>query len=252
MNKKEQGLTYALGSEWYSKLKDVFETDALNSISTYLRERAKESKGYPPKKPIIIPEKKDWFKAFRLTPFSDVRVVILGGYPYDKVINGQPISDGLAWSSEEPFETPQACKDIFDELETDIYDGLYVNRNADFKRWASQGVFLLNEVLTCEKDKPAAHSSIGWDTLTGKALQLLLEDTTPKIFVIWGEDANAFFEAAVGVSEVKGEHHVLKAQAPGLENEEKLEPFLSPFKGCKHFSQINTLLKDLHNYEIQW
>lgn len=252
MDKREQGLTYALGSEWYSKLKDTLSHEDLYNVSNYLRERSQVSKGYPPKKTIIIPEKKDWFKAFRLTPFSDVRVVILGSTPYDKVINGQPISDGLAWSSEEPFDIPKACTDIFDELERDVYDGIYLSRNTDFKRWASQGVFMLNEFLTCEEKNPAAHKEIGWNTLTTQALKLLIEDPNPKIFVIWGLDSSIFFEETLHQSKTHGKHHVLKAQEPGLEYDEEIKGILPPFEGCKHFSKINTLLKDLHNYEIQW
>jgi len=255
MNNGQKALLYKLGSGWYEKLKDVFQTPELKATGAYLKERAAvKSEGFPPREVVIIPEKKDWFKAFRLTPFSDVRVVILGQSPYNKLLNGQAVSDGLAWSSAEPFDVPEEVTAIFEELEEDVHRGLLITRDPDFTRWASQGVLMLNKTLTCEGSASDVHGGIGWDLLTRTALSLLLEDSTPKIFVAWGKENAEFLREALKISENVGEneHFFLKAGYPVKSDPTLPDRDPSDFRGSQHFSQINMLLKDLHNYTINW
>ena len=134
-------------------------------------------------KKVVYPEQDNIFKALKLTPYSNVKVVIVGQDPY----HGENEANGLSFSVSPGIKLPPSLKNIYKEL----YDDLKIDRkdNGDLTDWAEQGVLLLNTVLTVEKDKPASHRNFGWELLTDYIIKTLNEKKEPIVFILWGNFA---------------------------------------------------------------
>lgn len=177
--------------------------------------------------PNICPKKDQIFRALETTPLHTVRVVILGQDPY----HGEGQANGLAFSVNKGVELPPSLKNIFKELKDDL--GIE-NTNGDLTKWAQQGVLLLNSVLTTEKDKPGAHFGRGWETYTDTLIRQISDEKSGVIFLLWGKKAQ---EKKSLIDQDR--HIILEASHPSpLSANES-------FFGCKHFSKVNELLKDL-------
>lgn len=157
-------------------------------------------------------------------------------------------ADGLAFSSKQK-ETPPSMRIILRELDRDVFrTRTYeefrecVHHN-DLACWALQGVFLINSCLTVRAGESNSHNNIGWQEFTGHCLKLLAEDFNPKVFVLWGADAQETFKRYVGETE----HLVLATGHPasGLHGKDK-------FSGCNHFSKINHHFRKQELPEINW
>jgi uracil-DNA glycosylase len=177
------------------------------------------------------------FTALMLTPFDAVRVVILGQDPY----HGPGQAHGLAFSVPPGVKPPPSLRNIFLELQRDL--GGTSPSDGSLERWARQGVLLLNAVLTVEDGSPGAHARLGWESLTTALLARLAEDAKPKVFMLWGAQAQA---RRTGVGE---QHLVLEANHPSPLSARR-PPV--PFLGCGHFSRANDFLASRGRGSIEW
>jgi len=133
----------------------------------------------------IYPPMDEIFSAFRLTPFNNVKVVIVGQDPYHE--EGQAM--GLSFSVRENIEEPPSLRNIRTEIENeDVERGPW---SRDLTRWAKQGVLLLNSTLTVEAHRAASHAGHGWEIFTDNAIRELGADARPKVFMLWGSYARS-------------------------------------------------------------
>jgi uracil-DNA glycosylase len=189
----------------------------------------------------VYPSKENVFKAFKLTSFENLKVVILGQDPY----HGEGQAEGLCFSVPKGVRLPPSLQNIFKELASDFQDKRYLEnierRNGHLTKWAKQGVFLLNSVLTVEKGRPGSHAGLGWETFTDEVIRKVSEHKTGIVFLLWGNYAIK----KKSLIDIK-KHFVLIAPHPS--------PFSAHtgFFGCKHFSKTNEILKKQGKSEVDW
>jgi uracil-DNA glycosylase len=182
----------------------------------------------------IYPKASDMFNALRLADYKDINVVILGQDPY----HGEGEAHGLSFSVKEGTKLPPSLVNIFTELENDL--GIKRTKS-NLDDWASQGVLLLNTVLTVEKDKPNSHKGKGWETFTDAVIKKLNEKEDPVVFILWGNNARAKKELITN-----SKHLVLESAHPS--------PFSCHygFFGSKPFSKTNDFLKKVYKNTVKW
>ncbi len=179
------------------------------------------------------------FRALELTARADVRAVILGQDPY----HGPGQAEGLAFSVPPGVPLPPSLRNIAAELQRDL--GLPAARSGSLVPWARQGVLLLNTALTVEDGQAASHAKLGWQALTEQIVQALVEDATPKVFMLWGAHA----QAQLPPPRRRPEHRVLEANHPSPLSARR-PPV--PFLGCGHFSAANAFLAAAWRGAIDW
>ena len=131
----------------------------------------------------IYPDKYDIFNALHFTPYKDIKVVILGQDPY----HGPGQAHGLSFSVNPGIKTPPSLLNIYKELNSDL--GCYIPNNGYLKKWADQGVLLLNTSLTVRAGAANSHKNIGWEVFTDKIISLVNEKEDPVVFLLWGNNA---------------------------------------------------------------
>ena len=185
----------------------------------------------------IKPDSKDVFRAFELTPYDNIQVVIIGQDPYPDPDHPH----GLAFSSRAKV-TPDSLRNIFKEIHEDCYPGEDPNdlfRSNDLSAWAEQGVLLLNAILTVEAYKSGSHRDIGWLTFTERIMKKLNDHPNRLVFMLWGQFAKAY---ASSINQDK--HLVLQAAHPSPLSAAK------GYFGCRHFSQANEFIFKNHFKEF--
>ncbi|MFC0309266.1 uracil-DNA glycosylase [Gallibacterium trehalosifermentans] len=185
---------------------------------------------------IIYPPKSDVFNAFRYTEFDQVKVVILGQDPY----HGPNQAHGLAFSVRPNVPPPPSLVNIYKELSQDI-TGFQIPNHGYLVDWATQGVLLLNTVLTVEQGKAHSHANFGWETFTDHVIATLNQHTTGLVFLLWGSHAQkkgAFID--------RQRHYVLTAPHPSPLSAHR------GFLGCRHFSRANQYLLQHGKAPIDW
>jgi len=186
---------------------------------------------------ILVPRARDIFAAFAATSYHNTRVVIVGQDPYPKAGD----ATGLAFSCTKNNYLPATLKVIFRELMASTGQARY---EGDLSDWASQGVLLLNRILTTQVEKTKAHEGRGWELFIDHAIELLATQKTHLVFVLWGNIAQ---QCAYLIPNDRG-HLVLMAPHPAAEAHE----IGSGFYGCNHFTLINRHLSMLCNNGIDW
>lgn len=183
----------------------------------------------------IYPKKEDIFKVFELTPLSNVKVVILGQDPY----HNKNQATGLAFSVPFGEKIPPSLANIYKEIESDL--GILKLNNGDLTSWATQGVFLLNTILTVEENKPLSHKDKGWEIFTDNIIKMINEKQTPVVFILWGAYARA--KKSLITNPI---HLIIESAHPS--------PFSARngFFGSKPFSKTNEFLKKNNIEEIDW
>ena len=216
-----------IGNDWDLALSDEFEKDYFLRIQEFIDEEYSTKTVYPPYGEI--------FNAFKLTPLDNVKVVILGQDPYHEV--GQ--AHGLAFSTPDGRPIPRSLKNIFKEINAE-YD-YPIPESGCLEKWARQGVFLLNTVLTVEDGNANSHSKCGWQTFTDNVIKTLNDQSQPIVFMLWGKQAEKKKELITNEN-----HLVLVTSHPS--------PFSARrgFLGCNHFRLANEYLKDNGQKEIDW
>ena len=217
-----------IDESWKEVLKDEFDKIYFQHIISFLKaEKATGKIIYPPGSLI--------FNAFQQTPFSKLKVIILGQDPYHN--KGQ--AHGLSFSVPKGVPPPPSLVNIFKELKSDL--GIELSENGNLEKWAQQGVLLLNASLTVRQNEPGSHSKIGWLQFTDQVIRKISEEKEGVIFLLWGKFAQ---EKQSLIDETK--HYVLKAAHPS--------PFSAAngFFGCKDFSKTNQLLMKQQKSPIDW
>lgn len=184
---------------------------------------------------VIYPPRDEVFTAFNLTPFEEVKVVILGQDPY----HGAGQAHGLAFSVKEGVKLPPSLRNIFKELEDDVQ--VPISPNGNLSSWATQGVLLLNTVLTVEEGKAGSHHKQGWEVFTDTVITKLSEYHTGLVFVLWGAPAQTKKKL---IDETK--HFIVESVHPS-----PLSSYRG-FFGSKPFSKVNEYLRRAGKAEIDW
>ena len=185
---------------------------------------------------VIYPPADDIFNAFHFTPLSEVKVLILGQDPY----HGEHQAHGLCFSvlPDQP-EIPPSLQNIYKELESDL--GCYIPNNGYLKKWAEQGVLMLNTVLTVRAHQAASHQGKGWEQFTDAIIQAVNAQDRPIVYLLWGRPAQSKIPMLTNPK-----HLILKAPHPS-----PLSAYRG-FFGCKHFSQTNDFLQKNGIEPIDW
>ena len=183
----------------------------------------------------IFPPADDIFNAFHLTPLHEVKVVILGQDPYHN--DGQ--AHGLCFSVKPDVDIPPSLVNIYQELHDDL--GCYIPNNGYLKKWADQGVMLLNTVLTVRAHQANSHRGIGWEEFTDAAIRALNEQDRPMVFILWGRPAQMKKPMLTNPK-----HLILEAPHPS-----PLSAFRG-FFGSRPFSRTNEYLKENGIEPIDW
>ncbi len=214
-------------NDWDDILKEEINKEYFKNILVFLREEYLNKEIFPPQNEI--------FKAFTLTSFKDLKVVILGQDPY----HGEGQAEGLSFSVKEGIKKPPSLKNIYKELYDDL--GVSETSSGSLKPWAKEGVLLLNSVLTVEKDKAASHKTLGWDKFTDTVIKKISAEKEHVVFILWGNFAKGK-EAFID----NDKHFVITSSHPS--------PFsaYSGFFGSKPFSKTNLFLKSKAIKEINW
>ncbi len=212
---------------WKKILAEEFERPYFKTLSQFLRNEKEAGK-------IIYPPGSLIFNAFDLTPFYKVKVVILGQDPYHNP--GEAM--GLSFSVPKNVRIPPSLNNIYKEINTDL--DLPMPSHGDLTQWATQGVFLLNAMLTVEHGKAASHQQVGWHLFTDAVISKLSKERDHLVFMLWGSYARRKAELIDA-----NKHCILEAAHPS--------PLArDAFKGCKHFSKANTYLELNGLSPIDW
>ena len=212
---------------WKAVLKEEFDQAYFQSLATFLKKEKEAGK-------IIFPPGSLIFNAFNTTPFEDVKVVILGQDPYHNPYEAM----GLSFSVPKGVRTPPSLRNIYKELNSDL--GIPIPNHGDLTSWARQGVFLLNAMLTVEKNKAGSHKKIGWQDFTDAVIRNLSTHRENLVFMLWGG-----FAKKKNVLIDSSKHLVLEAAHPS--------PLAGgAYFGSKHFSKANAYLHSKGVAPIDW
>jgi uracil-DNA glycosylase len=217
-----------LETAWKNALKEEFESDYIKNLKGFLlSEKSKGKSVYPPGDEI--------FSALNLTPLDSVKVVIIGQDPY----HGPNQAHGLCFSVKPEVRPPPSLVNIYKELSSDM--GLKIPKTGYLAKWASQGVLLLNAVLTVEDGKPNSHKDKGWEKFTDRVIDILNTEKEGIVFVLWGSYAQkkgAFID--------RKRHFVIEAPHPSPLSAHR------GFFGSRPFSKINNYLSQQGKKPIDW
>ncbi len=215
-----------IGNDWDNILSEEYNKEYFLKIKNIVRKEYKEK--------TIYPLAKNVFYAFKMTPYKNTKVVILGQDPY----HGEGEANGLCFSVNRGIKIPPSLKNIFKEL----YDDLKIERtDTDLSDWAKEGVLLLNSVLTVEKDKPASHKFVGWEEFTDAVIKKVNDKDEPVVFILWGNFAKSKIPLITNKK-----HLIISSSHPS--------PFSVNygFFGSRPFSKTNEFLKKNNQKEISW
>lgn len=214
-----------LNSGWSEALNPFMQSAEWNQLANCVEESYGKSVCYPNQTEIL--------RAFDVTPLDQVRVVIIGQDPY----HGPHQANGLAFSVHAGQKAPPSLRNILKEVWDDVGGMPWV----DLTRWAEQGVFLLNSVLTVEQKKPGAHAGFGWEAFTDEVIRTISVTRPNVVFMLWGNYAQKK-EALIDTTK----HLVLKAPHPS-----PLSAYQG-FFGCRHFSKANAFLAEKGLCGVKW
>lgn len=214
---------------WQSILQQEEQQEYFVGIKQHIAQGRAEGKE-------IFPADEDIFNSFTMTPFEQVKVVILGQDPY----HGPGQAHGLSFSVQKGIKIPPSLRNMYKELEQDI-PAFTTPEHGCLEAWAQRGVLLLNTVLTVEKGQAHSHAKIGWEHFTDRIIATLNEQRQGVVFLLWGshgQKKGRFMDQA--------QHHVLQGPHPS-----PLSAYRG-FFGCGHFSKANALLEQQGQTPINW
>lgn len=217
-----------INNDWLSCIQDEFKKPYYKELYQFVRNEYRTHVIYPPAD--------DIFNAFHFTPLSQVKVLILGQDPY----HGEHQAHGLCFSvlPDQP-ELPPSLQNIYKELEDDL--GCFIPNNGYLKKWADQGVLMLNTVLTVRAHQAGSHQGKGWEQFTDAIIQAVNAQDRPVAYLLWGKPAQSKIPMLTNPR-----HLILKAPHPS-----PLSAYRG-FFGCRHFSQTNAFLQRNGIEPIDW
>lgn len=217
----------ALTGEWEKALAGEFRKPYYGQLyKTVVKEYSER---------VIYPSSQDIFNAFEFTPLDQVKVVIIGQDPY----HGEGQAHGLCFSVKPGIEAPPSLVNIYKELQDDL--GCEIPNNGYLKKWADQGVLLLNTVLTVRAHQANSHQGRGWEQFTDAIIQAVNAQDRPIVYMLWGRPAQSKIPMLTNPRNL-----ILKAPHPS-----PLSAYRG-FFGCRHFSQANQFLKEHGIEPIDW
>ena len=217
----------AITNDWLNELSPQFSEPYYRDLYYFVKDEYSKYLIYPPAD--------DIFNAFHFTPLSKVKVVILGQDPY----HGAGQAHGLCFSVKKDVDIPPSLVNIYKELNSDL--GCYIPNNGYLKKWADQGVLLLNTVLTVRAGAANSHRGMGWETFTDAVIEAVNKQDRPIVYMLWGRPAR---NKKSMLNNPK--HLVLEAAHPS-----PLSAY-NGFFGCKHFSQANKFLTENGSTAVDW
>ena len=216
-----------LKNDWKDLLDDEFNKEYYQTLRNFLTNEYKTK--------TIYPDKYDIFNALHFTSYKDIKVVILGQDPY----HGPGQAHGLSFSVNPGIKIPPSLLNIYKELNSDL--GCYIPNNGYLKKWADQGVLLLNTSLTVRAGEANSHKSIGWEIFTDRIISLVNEKEDPVVFLRWGN--NAIKKKNLITNK---RHLILTSAHPSPLSASR------GFFGSKPFSKINNFLISVNKEPIDW
>ena len=214
-------------NDWQRLLEGEFKQDYYQKLRQFLVTEYKTK--------TIYPDMHDIFNALHYTAYKDIKVVILGQDPY----HGPNQAHGLSFSVKPGIAPPPSLVNITKELKSDL--NCYIPNNGFLKKWADQGVLLLNTVLTVVAGQANSHKNIGWETFTDKVITLLNERQDPIVFILWGNNALSKSNLITNSN-----HTIIKSPHPS-----PLSAFRG-FFGSRPFSKSNDFLSSIGKTPIDW
>lgn len=217
----------AIDNDWLEAVSGEFHKPYYAKLYAFVKDEYSQCQVFPPSD--------DIFNALHFTPLSKVKAVILGQDPYHDV--GQ--AHGLCFSVMPGQTAPPSLKNIYKELQSDL--GCYIPNNGYLKKWADQGVLLLNAVLTVRAHAPASHRGKGWEEFTDALIRTVNQQDRPIVYMLWGRDARAKKSMLDNPK-----HLILEAPHPSPLSAGR------GFFGCRHFSKANAYLTEHGETPIDW
>ena len=218
--------SFRFPGDWHEVLADEFDKPYWQKLSEFITTERAEQEVFPPEDEV--------FSALELTPYSEVRVVILGQDPYHD--NDQ--AHGLSFSVKPGIKIPPSLRNIYKELNADL--GCAIPEHGNLVHWAKQGVLMINAVLTVRAHQANSHKSKGWEKLTDRIIRAVNEKDDPVVFLLWG-----------GYARKKAK--LVDTDRHGLVEGAHPSPLsVKKFMGSKPFSQVNELLEDKGREPIDW
>ena len=214
-------------NDWNELLKDEFEKEYYKKLREFLEEEYKTKD--------IYPDKHNIFNALHYTSYKDVKVIILGQDPY----HGLNQAHGLSFSVNPGVRIPPSLVNIYKELKEDL--DCYIPNNGYLKKWADQGVLLLNTALTVRAGEANSHRKIGWEIFTDNIIRLLNERKEPIVFILWGNNAISKEKLITSTH-----HYIIKSVHPSPLSASR------GFFGSKPFSKTNQFLQSIGKESIDW
>lgn len=215
------------GNDWDDILEEEMKQPYFQELMNWLDTEYEEHTIYPPRDLL--------FQAFRLTPYAEVKAVILGQDPY----HGAGQAEGMSFSVQPGVKVPPSLRNIYIELKEDV--GVETPNHGSLVSWGQHGVLLLNTALTVRAGQPASHRGKGWERFTDAVIRLLNERKEPMVFLLWGN------HAAEKQVLINTDHHlVIRSAHPS--------PFAARkgFFGSRPFSQTNQFLEKHQIEPIDW
>ena len=212
---------------WKKRLQEEFDKDYFSQLVAKVKTAYSNTRVYP--------DAKNIFKAFELTPFDDVKIVIIGQDPY----HGPNQAHGLCFSVPETEKIPPSLVNIYKEIETET--GKKMPSNGNLVRWAKQGVLLLNATLTVQAHQAGSHHGFGWDIFTDAVIKKISDEKENIVFLLWGSPAQK-----KGKVIDRNKHLVLESPHPS-----PLSAYRG-FFGNNHFTQTNEYLIKTGKTPVEW
>lgn len=226
---------FKVGNSWDDYLEPIYELEKYRDMCSKLNELYEKDQ--------VLPSKNLIFKSLELTPYEDVKVVILGEDPYPKVGD----ANGLAFSYKGSKPYPKSLQNIFSALE---FDYRIKRINSDLTDWAKQGVLLLNTILTIDKEgQRLSHKHIGWQSFTDYIIELISKNKEKVIFVLWGKTAATKEKI---IKSYDNKHKIIKRNHPSTRSAWRKDSSGLNFINSNQFSEINNILREKGESEIDW
>ena len=217
-----------LSNDWLEAINSEFKKDYYKELYQFVKEEYSKLVVYPPAD--------DIFNAMHFTPLSKVKVLLLGQDPYHNVNQAHGLSFSVLPSQP---DLPPSLQNIYKELNSDL--GCYIPNNGYLKKWADQGVLLLNTVLTVREHQANSHQGKGWEKFTDAIIQAVNAQDRPVVYLLWGRPAQSKIPMLTNPK-----HLILEAPHPS-----PLSSYRG-FFGSKPFSQTNQFLKENGVEPIDW
>jgi uracil-DNA glycosylase len=216
-----------INKKWDLVLKEEFNKEYFKKLGIFIKNEYKTKTIFPPYENI--------FDALRFTDYDKVKVVILGQDPYHQPFQAH----GLCFSVNKGIKIPPSLVNIYKEINMDL--GCKIPSHGNLTKWATQGVLLLNTIMSVRDSSPMSHSKKGWESFTDRVIKELNDDNNPKVFLLWGAPSRKKKELITNSN-----HLILECAHPS-----PLSAY-NGFFGCKHFSKTNDFLSKHGRKIIDW